>query len=404
MGLVFVALLAVQDWKVKSFEDEGIRVSVPGDWTVGAASREPRLLVAATLRDEALKPAPLLLVLHDRVGRPGTLASFRKEVREAVEKDAIEFKLVEERDLKVKGWTGFAMVFTAKSDKTPEKAVELEGIRVGMLLAPRRYLLVDVTYPKSGSDKLQPIAEKIAQSVDLFEPKEPAAAKKGLEAFKPILEKWSAFPSAFSTDQKLDYDIGKKTVGTYTLSVKDDSVEGKPGYRMELKLAIDLEKEGKTESKSAGFVSCDLSLQIVEVSDTRVSAAGERFENSATATIRDGKVQVKRKILGEESEAAFDVPKGAILYDFLDVVLLRIIEYGRSDFHIRTLSAYDPDTRFIRIECSELQKIRIDGEKFDAYTLFVSKGDAPHVTYYIEGGRAILHMKNAPFYMKRAKK
>jgi len=402
-GLVFTALLAVQDWKAKSFEEDGIRISVPGDWTVGGASREPRLLVAAGIRDETLKPAPLLLVFHDRVGRPGTLTTFRKEVREAVEKDAIEFKLVEERDLKVKAWTGFVMVFTAKTDKTPEKAVELEGVRVGLLLAPRRYLLVDVTYPKTASDKLRPIAEKVAQTVDLFDPKEPAAAKKGVEAFKPILEKWSSFPSAFSTEQKLDYDIGKKTVGTYTLSVKDESVEGKPGYRLDQKLAIDLEKEGKTESKAAGFVACDLSLQILEVSDTRVSATGERFEYSATATIRDGKAQVKRKIQGEESAASFEVPKGTILYDFLDVILLRIIEYGRSDFHIRTLSVFDPDTRFLRIECSELQKIRIDGEKFDAHVIFVSKGDAPHVTYYIEGGRAILHMKNAPFYMKRAK-
>jgi hypothetical protein len=401
--LAALALTAApQDWKPRSSDEVGVRYLVPGAWSF-SSSREPRILAQGILRDDSLKPFPQMFIIHDRPTRPSTPAAFRKEVREAVEKEAIEFKAVEEREIALKGIPGFVLVFRFKSDKDAEKAVDMEGVRAGLLVAPRRYLLVDLNYPAAGSEKLRPLAEMTLARIEAFTPKEPDAARKGHEAFRPILEKWSAFPSAFSVEQRLDYDLGKKTVGAYVLKVKDDSVDGRPGYRVERSLTVDLDKDGKTEARSSGFLSCDLALQSVEISESTVGSDGTRYEYSASGSIQEGRAKLKRKILGEESQAAFDVPLGTVFFDFIEVVLLRLVEYGRSDFHLRTLSPYDVEPRSVRIECSDLQKIRVDGQRFDAYTLFVTWGSGAHQTYFVDGSKNILHMKNPPVYMKRSK-
>lgn len=398
-----IALTALpQDWKPRASDEAGVRFAVPANWSF-SSGREPRILAQGFLRDEALKPYPQMFVIHDRPSRPNTAAAFRREIREAVEKDAIGFRLIEERELSFKGYPAFLLVFGFKSDRDLEKAIDMEGIRAGMLLAPRRYVLVDMNYPASGAEKLRPLAETMLAGIDTFPPKEPDAVRKGLETYRQVLEKWAAFPSAFTVEQKLDYDLGKKTIGTYVLKVKDDSVDGRPGYRVERSLLIDIDKDGKTEARSSGFLSCDMALQRVEVTEVIIAADGKRYEYEASATIQDGKLRGRRKILGEVSEAAFEVPRETVFFDFVEVVLLRIVEYGKSDFHVRTISPYDLETRPARIECSDVQKLRIDGQRCDAYTLFVTGPSGGHTTYFVDGAKNILHMKNPPIFMKRPK-
>lgn len=391
-----------QDWKPRTLNEEGIRYVIPADWSF-SSGREPRMLAQGILRDETLKPYPQMVLIHDRPSRPSTPAAFRKEVREAVEKNAIGFKVIEDRELAFKGRPGFLLVFGYKSDQDLEKAVDMEGVRGGLLIGPRRYVLVDINYPAAGAEKLRPLAESLLAGIDTFPPKEPDGVRKGLETFRQIREKWGAFPSAFAVEQKLDYDLGKKTVGTYLLKVQDGAIDGRPGYRVERSLVIDMDKDGKMEARSSGFLSCDMELQSVQVSEVTVAADGRRYEYEASATIKDGKLKGMRRILGEESEAAFDVPKETVFFDFVEVLLLRLVEYGKCDFHVPTVSPYDNETRSVRIECSDIQKIRVDGQRIDAYTLFVTGTGGTHTTYFIDGAKNILQMKNPPIYMKRPK-
>lgn len=387
--------------KTRAFPQEGLEVGCPEGWEP-ARSQLPGVVLRAVGPREGGDLPPVLQVFHARKTDPTTFSRYRRDLRATAEKCS-GFKFIHEEDVVLGGRKAYCLTAVIEIARNGKNAVPVRMVRCGGLLAPRRHVLVEVISSPEDGNRFDALAKRVFGSIRTIErPLEPRE-QKGLRAFSELLKKLGTDPAAFESESALGICFRGRPVGTYRVRTKSVEADGETGFEVETELIVDLGEEGKSRTTVTGFMDATLSTQRISMIKRIVDQAGEILKYRAHAALREGKVEVERTILGEKSSEELAVPKGTVFRSLLVPFLLRLVEHGRIDMHVRVLNAYDRSPVPVRIEVSKMERILIDKERRNGVVIFVTHPHRRHRTYIIGTNRELLQVKAVPFRMERRK-
>lgn len=383
-GMLFTAVpAAAQDTTDFESADYGIRLKIPKGWNIDA-TRQPRVILKLNqASDGPVKPE--LLVYDAPFPDPITLGQYKEQLRHYVQRAYKDPWMVDDRAAKAGGREGFILGIQSKGVNDVD-IVSYKGL---FQSSPRRFTGIDAVIPKGQDQALSKVYEALLASVEFFPRRQPVGTEDGLrqlgEAVAKMTEPWA--PPA--GPEEIQVFLGEKEIGLQTMSWKTASHEGAAGLELDMFTKIDLGDDGRSEARVKGFLSNDLTVQSVELSEIR-SGKDKRVQSfTASATLSGGEVKVSSRINGEPVTASFKAPAKAVFSELMDTLQRRLLAVGKALVMVPTIQAFDFEPMTLKVELSGLNKMKVDDKMTEVYVLYQAREDGALVTYWYDSDRRL---------------
>jgi hypothetical protein len=380
-AMAAAAPAAAQDSDFES-ADYGVKLKIPKGWNIDA-TRQARVILKLNQAGEG--PVKAELIVHDApFADPLTLGQYKEVLRHTVQRLYREPWMLEDREAKVGGKTGFILGIQSKATNDSE-IVSYKGM---IALSPRHFLGVDGVFPKAQAGGLAKVYDALLASIEFIPRRQPIGTEDGLKKLDETLAKLKEPWTPPATDE-MSIFLGDKEVGSQTLSFKAANREGIEGIEADLFTRIDLGDDGRSEARVRGFLSNDLSRQSVELSELRAGKDKRVQSFTASASISGGEVQVTGRINGEKISASFKAPGKAVFSELTDLLQRRLMAGGKGFVMVPTIQAFDHDPVYLKVELGGTHKMRVDDQTLDVQVVYQAREDGALVTYWYDGDRRL---------------
>jgi hypothetical protein len=373
--LATAAAIRAQDLPFESSE-YGVRLKIPAGWNVDA-TRQPQVILKLNHSgDHLFKPE--LQVYEVRLGEPTTIGQHKEVVRQYIQRAYREPKILEERAGSAGGRAGFLLVVASKTIN------EAEAVSWKLLVevSPRRLLGVDGVFPKGKEEELGKAFDRLVGSID-FIPRRSAPADLMLKAMGEAAKKLAAAETPAEREDELGIYVGDRQVGTYKVRFRPAARGAAKGLEVETWTSLDLGEE-KVETRIAGFLSNDMSLQAVELEESKLGKDKRMQYFAARSTLDKGEISVERRINGERSSLKFKAPERFLFAELGETLQYRLLRLEKTTVATSTLSAFENDFGSIAIEVGGKHKMKTGQELVDIYVAFLRREDGTLVTYWYD--------------------
>jgi hypothetical protein len=385
LSAVLAVLLSAAGPQEAAFEsaEYGIRLKIPRGWTVDA-TKTPRVILKLTLPGEHAFP-PEILLSELAFSEYVTLAQYREQVRQFIQRTYREPRLLDDRDCAAGGRPGFYFV-TASKTLNDAEAVSFKGF---IALQPARMLSVECVYPKAGQEDAQKAYDGLLAAIEFIPRKPPPGTEEGLKRFAEEAAKLAAPEPGLTRKEELEYVLGERNIGTYTLEIAASSREGVEGLEQKSAHVVDLGEEGRAESRVTGFLSNDLARQWVQVEDARTGKDRRTQYFTAKASLEGGQMTVERRINGEKSSVQVKVPERTVFSELVEALQARLVPGAKVQLSVPAISAFENEAGHVRIHLEGRHEMRVDDKLVEVHVVSLQR-DETLLNYWYSADRRIL--------------
>lgn len=368
--------------------DYGLKIKIPKGWNIDATRQARVILKLNQPAEGTVKPE--LLVYDAPFGDPLTLGQYKEQLRHYIQRAYRDPWMVDDRAVKAGGRDGFLLAIESRatddSDIVSYKAV--------FALSPRHFIGVDGVFPKAKSEALTKVYEAMLATVEFIPRRKPVGAEDGVkkleEALGKLTEPWT--PPA---SDEIQIFLGEKQIGTQTLVWKRGTRSGAGGIELDQFTKIDLGDDGRSEARIRGFLSDDLSLQSVELSEIR-SGKDKRVQSfTASATMTNAEVRVEGRINGERMQATFQAPARAVFSELMDALQRRLSATGKGLVMVPSVQAFDHEPLYLKVELGGTHKMRVDDQTLEVQVVYQAREDGALVTYWYDAERRLTRITSS---------
>lgn len=375
VGLAALVATVPQDLPFESSE-YGVRLKIPAGWNVDA-TRQPQVILKLNHSgDHLFKPE--LQVYEVRLAEPTTIGQHKEAVRQYIQRAYREPRILEERPGSAGGRNGFVLIVASKTIN------EADAISWKLLVevSPRRLIGVDGIFPKGKEEELGKAFDRLVGSIE-FIPRRVAPSDQMLKAFAEVQKKLAAAEAPAEREDELGVFVGDRQVGSFKVRFRPVSRGSAKGLEAETWTSIDLGEE-KVETRIVGFMSNDLSVQSVELEESKLGKDKRAQYFTARSTLEKGVISVERRINGERSTQGFQAPERFLFAELAEALQFRMLRLERTTVAAITLSAFENDFGSIAIEVGGKHKMKVGAELVDIYVAFLRREDGTLVTYWYD--------------------
>lgn len=394
--VALVALVATvpQDLPFESSE-YGVRLKIPAGWSVDA-TRQPQVILKLNHSgDHVFKPE--LQVYELRLAEPTTIAQHKEIVRQYIQRAYREPRILEERPGSAGGRNGFVLVVASKTVN------EAEAVSWKLLVevSPRRLMGVDGIFPKGKEEELGKAFDRLVGSIE-FLPRRVAPSDALLKAFAEAQKKLAGAETPTEREDELGIFVGDRQVGSFRVRFRPSARRAVQGMEVESFTLIDLGEE-KVETRISGFMSNDLSVQSVELEESKLGKDKRAQYFTARSTLDKGTISVERRINGERSALTFQAPERFLFAELAEALQFRMLRLEKTTIAANTLSAFENDFGSIAIEMGGKHKMKMGQELVDIYVAFLRREDGTLGTFWYDSnfGLTRLGVSGQPLVIKK---
>lgn len=388
---------AIQDPLPFESAEYGVKLTIPKGWNLDA-SREPRVILKLNLADPgAVKPE--LIVYEIRPPEPVAISQHKELVRQQIQRTYRDPKIVDDRTLTVGGKPAF--LFAVESKAATD--ADVRSYRAVVVLSAHRLLGVDGVFPRASADSLAKTYDAFLNGVTFIDRKKGAGLDEGLKNLADAVKRIAATPLAAERKETLDVDVGPKTIGSYTISMRPATRGLVLGTDIESKFIVDLGDDGRVETTVKGFLADDLSVQSVDFEEKKVNREKRTQVFSSTALLSEGEIRSERRINGERTSLALKVPAHAVLAELLEPLQFRLIDQGKYVMAVPVVSAFETEVFYAKLEGLGPVQVKVDDKTtVEASVSTILREDGGQVNYSYTKEKRVLRVGYAgqPFTMK----
>lgn len=392
--LLFAPLLVCQDSAFES-ERHGIRLRIPSDWRVDAAQRDA--LLKLTLSGE-YPFRPELLVYEVRPAEPVTLAQHKEKVRQYLQAAYKEPRILDDRPIEAAGRPGFLFVVSSLA-VTQTEAVSYKAM---IESSPRRLVAVEAVFPRGSEAALKPAYDEFLASLEFIPRSPPPGAEAGLKAYAEMRRKIAATAGAGDVQDDLKVYVGDKQIGALTISYKRGRMNDVPGIDVETRTALEVDEQ-RVETRIRGFLSDDLTVQVVILDESRVGRDKRTQTFEASVTLVGAEAAVERRINGEPSSTKVKVPAGTILAELAEVLQYRLLSLGRLSVSTPVLLSFENEPAWMQFELGGVHKLKVEDKTAEVNVAFMTRADGVLANYWYDADLKLLRVgfSGQPLVIKR---
>lgn len=390
-GLVLAVSAAlsagVQDSDFES-ADYGLKIKIPKGWNIDATRQARVILKLNQPAEGTVKPE--LLVYDAPFGDPLTLGQYKEQLRHYIQRAYRDPWMVDDRAAKAGGRDGFLLAIESRATDDSE----IVSYKAVFALSPRHFIGVDGVFPKARSEALTKVYEAMLATVEFIPRRKPVGAEDGVkkleEALGKLTEPWT--PPA---SDEIQIFLGEKQIGTQTMVWKRGTRSGAGGIELDQFTKIDLGDDGRSEARIRGFLSDDLSLQSVELSEIRAGKDKRVQSFTASATMTNAEVRVEGRINGERMQATFQAPARAVFSELMDALQRRLSATGKGLVMVPSVQAFDHEPLYLKVELGGTHKMRVDDQTLEVQVVYQAREDGALVTYWYDAERRLTRITSS---------